>query len=234
MKISQNSRNQVQIIKKAYDETVDNYKKGISNLDFVPNDFKNSQEFIRFYKMANSCNSGDPYIKEYLQPIDGMKYLDVGSCANIIGYKIYEWASSYYGMDISQRLINTTHSFIKDNKIEVGGLFVAEVSRLPFINDYFDIAAAIGVLEYYEMDYIIPSLEELNRIIKEGGRLVIDMPNENHPDVNTMVEYESYLGRPRKSIPSEKEFVTELQKLFFIEEVDNSQLMIKYCLRNLG
>jgi ubiquinone/menaquinone biosynthesis C-methylase UbiE len=109
---------------------------------------------------------------------------------------------------------------------------VAEVSNLPFINDYFDIATAIGVLEYYEMEYIMAALGELNRIVKKDGRLVIDMPNEKHPDVNTMIEYESYLDRPRKAIPSEEEFVVELKRFFLIEEVDNSQLMIKYFLRN--
>jgi ubiquinone/menaquinone biosynthesis C-methylase UbiE len=230
---SQNSRKQLQIIKEAYNQTVENYDKGISDLDFLPNDFKNSAEFKRFYQVTNSCNSGEPRIKEYLQPKVGMNYLDVGSCANIMRYKLYEWPSSYHGIDISQRIIDITNSFVKNNRILVGGLIVAEVSNLPYIKDYFDIASVIGVLEYYEIDYIIPALKELHRIVKEDGRLIIDMPNERHTDVNIMIEYETYLGRPRRTIPSEKEFVIELKRFFVIEEVDDSQLMIKYFLRNL-
>jgi SAM-dependent methyltransferase len=228
----QNSRKQLQNIKRAYNQTIENYNKGILELDFLPDDFKNSTEYKRFHLVANSCNSGEPRIKDYLQPVDGMNYLDVGSCVNIISYKLSEWSSLYYGIDISQRLIEKSHLFVKENRIPIGGLFVAEVSNLPFINDYFDIATAIGVLEYYEMEYIMAALGELNRIVKKDGRLVIDMPNEKHPDVNTMIEYESYLDRPRKAIPSEEEFVVELKRFFLIEEVDNSQLMIKYFLRN--
>jgi ubiquinone/menaquinone biosynthesis C-methylase UbiE len=75
------------------------------------------------------------------------------------------------------------------------------------------------------------TLKELNRILKKEGRLVIDMPNEKHPDINTMVEYESYLGRTRRRIIPKEEFENELTKFFMIDKIENTQIMIQYFVR---
>jgi len=230
----QRSREQLQIIRDAYDDTVERYDKGLSDLDFLPDEFKKSAEFKRFRDLISTCNSGDPNIKEYLEPRNGLRYLDVGSCLNLMGYDLYQWPSYYYGIDISQKLIRVINSFIKNNRIKIGGLLVAEVSNLPFGNSYFDIASAIGVLEYYEVAYIIQALKELNRILRRKGRLVVDMPNERHPDIKTMIEYESYLGRTRENIPSEDEFVDELKRFFIIDNVKDTQIMIQYFVRKRG
>lgn len=227
-----NSRKQVQVIKKAYNQTVEDFKNGRSELEYLPDNFKNSVEFKKFIKTTQCCNSGDILIKDYLNPIDGMNYLDVGSCANLISYKLHEWQSLYYGIDISQKLVNVTNSFVKTNRIIIGGLVASEIAYLPFTNDYFDLASVIGVLEYYEIDYNILALQELNRVLKNEGKLVIDLPNETHPGLITMIEYEKYLGRPRKTIVSRQEFITVLKIFFKIEDIDDSQLMIKFFLRN--
>ena len=137
--LSKNLKEQVQIIKKAYNRTVEDYNKGKSELEYLPTVFKNSERFRRLIKAADVCNSGDPWIKDYLNPVIGMNYLDVGSCANLIGYKLHEWQATYYGIDISQRLIAVTNSFVKTYKINIGGLFVAEIVNLPFVNNFFDI-----------------------------------------------------------------------------------------------
>ena len=229
---SKNSKQQGQLIKEAYNRTVEDYNKGTSELDYLPDDFKNSVKFQRFIESASLCNSGDIQIKNYLKSEMGMKYLDVGSCINLIGYKLYEWQSLYYGIDISQRLIGVTNSFVKTNNISIGGLFVAEISSLPFIPGYFDIASAIGVLEYYEIDYCTIAIKELSRVVRYNGKLVIDMPNQKHHDFITMIEYENYLDRTRKKVPSTKEFIAALKKFFVIEDIDDSKLMIKYFLRN--
>ena len=143
-----------------------------------------SAEFKRFRDLMSTCNSGDPGIKDYLEPQNGLRYLDIGSCLNLMEYDLYQWPSNYYGIDISQKLIRVAKSFINTNRIKIGGLLVAEISNLPFDNNYFDIASAIGVLEYYELAYITQALKELNRILKRKGKLVIDMPNERHPDLD--------------------------------------------------
>lgn len=227
-----NSRIQLQIIKEAYNRTVEDFNNGRSELDYLPDHFKNSAKFKRFIKTARYCNSGDLLIKDYLNPEKGKNYLDVGSCVNLLRYKLHEWQSLYYGIDISQKLIKLTNSFVKTNRIIIGGLVLAEISNLPFTNDYFDMASAIGVLEYYGNDYNILALKELNRVVKQDGKLVIDLPSRKHPDTITMIKYETYLGRSRTTFSSKEEFIAALKKFFIIEDIDDSELMIKYFLRN--
>jgi SAM-dependent methyltransferase len=223
----------VKVICEAYDKTVDNYNEGIEDEDLLPNEFKNSERYKRF-KVTIASNRGtseDPRIYDYLDPKKGMKFLDVGSCANLICKNLHKWPSTYYGIDISPKLIEVSQNFVKHNNIKIGGLYVAEVANMPFENNFFDICAVIRVLEYFDIVYIKKTLEELRRVLKPQGKIVVDMPNFNHPDCNTMIESEGYLGRTRKNVPSHEEFENELKKSLFIEYVDDSQIMISYFAR---
>ena len=144
--------------------------------------------------------------------------------------KLHEWPSEYYGIDISPRLIKASQNFIKRNNIKIGGLYVAEVAKMPFGNNFFDICAVIGVLEYFDIAYIQKALQELHRVLKPQGKIVVDMPNFDHPDCNTMIELEGFLGRTSESVPSNEEFEAELKKLFSIERID-AQIMTSYFAR---
>jgi ubiquinone/menaquinone biosynthesis C-methylase UbiE len=226
------TKDHLNVISKAYDKTVDNFNEGIEDEDLLPDDFKNSERYKRFKKIISSNPNGseDSQIFNYLNPKSGMKFLDVGSCANLICKKLHEWPSEYYGIDISPKLIKASQNFVKRNNIKIGGLCVAEVAKMPFENNFFDICAVIGVLEYFDTTYIKKSLKELYRVIKSNGKIVVDMPNLEHPDCKTMIKLEGYLGRTRENIPSNEEFETELKKLFSIEKV-NSQIMTSYFAR---
>lgn len=68
-----------------------------------------------------------------------MKFLDVGSCANLITKELYKWPSEYYGIDISPKLIEATKNFVKKNSIKIGGLYEEEVSNMHFEDNFFDI-----------------------------------------------------------------------------------------------
>ncbi|MCP4724324.1 MAG: class I SAM-dependent methyltransferase [bacterium] len=219
---------QLGIIQEAYDGTVEDYLNGIRDEDILPEKFMNSPEYKKFIKAEHLCNSGEIEIKAFLDPQIGMKFLDVGSCANLIGYGLYKWDSIYYGVDFSSELLKVTKKFTRKNNIEIGGLYAADASDLPFENEFFDTAAILGVLEYYDIEYIEKVLIELHRVIKSEGKIVIDFPNPNHPDVNTMIELENYLGRPRFNLPCIEEFEKALDLYFQTVEIDRNNLMIRY------
>jgi len=229
-KAIKNKDKQLRVIKKAYNKTVDNYKKGIKDIDVLPEIFINSLEFRNFQKKNYNCNSGQSDIKRFLAPKKGMKFLDIGSCANLINYKLYNWPSTYVGVDISEKLIKAMKAFVSKNNIKIGGLYVADVSEMPFDDNVFDIAACIGVLEYFDFGYITRALRGLYRVLKSTGKLVLDMPNLAHPDTETMIKLESYLGRVRGDIPKRDQFEKVLKKLFLIKNIKDDSLMIKYCL----
>ena len=224
-------RRQLDRIRKAYDHTVDQHNKGIEPHVQLPEEFINSSDYKMFKEnVGSSCGSSSPDIKEWLQPKLGMQFLDVGCCANLANYRLDLWPSIYYGVDISPDLIASMKKFVAHEHLVIGGLWVADSSEFPFENSFFDIAAVIGVLEYYDLDYIKKALRELYRVMKPQAKMVLDIPNPDHPHVNTMYQLEKYLGRPNvlKSRLSVEEI---LLSSFCIEHTDDSRVMIKYFVR---
>lgn len=85
---------QLDRIQKAYDLTVEQHENGINPLDDVPQDIKNSPFYKSLMVESEVLGSGAPYIKEYLAPGPGMRFLDVGCSANIWNYRLDRWPSS--------------------------------------------------------------------------------------------------------------------------------------------
>lgn len=224
---------QVEKIRRAYDLTVEQYNKGIDPLDEVPDDFKNSPDFMAFMKDAHPAivGSNAPANREYLKPKKGMAFLDAGCGANLSAYEFHKWPSTFYGVDISSALIDAMKTFAAKNKIQTGGLYVAEIIDMPFDDNFFDIALSIGVLEYYPLEYTRRALEEMHRVLKPSTKLVVDIANLSHPHVHIMFKLEKYLKRP--NIPKSREdFEKILRPLFLVDKVDDSKVMLKYFVHN--
>jgi SAM-dependent methyltransferase len=229
--VNKSMNEQLKRIRKAYDMTVEQYNNGIDPLANVPQEFKNSPEFKEFLESSKGCGSSNPDIRDYLSPAAGMRFLDAGCCANLANYRFDKWPSLYYGVDISPRLIEAMKGFARRENIAVGGLFVADISSLPFGNDFFDIAMMIGVLEYCSLPYIKDALQELSRVLKPSGRAILDIPNPGHPHYPLMIALEEYLSRPNIAC-SRASFEEALEKLFKVTRVDDSRVMIKYFVEN--
>jgi SAM-dependent methyltransferase len=135
---------QLKKIREAYDLTVVQYQKGINPFDNIPEEIINSSGFKAIMADKDKMNSGAPDIKDYLNPKSGMRFLDAGCCANLVNYRLDKWQSTYYGVDISSALIDAMKSFAKKENISVGSLKVADISKLPFADNFFDIATIIG------------------------------------------------------------------------------------------
>jgi SAM-dependent methyltransferase len=221
---------QLEKIRRAYDLTVEQFRKGLNPLESVPDDIRNTDFFQSFSSIKN-LNSSAADIKIYLSPEKGMKFLDAGCSANLANYNLGEWPSVYYGVDISPALIEAMKGYAKVNNIPVGGLYISDISSLLFENSYFDIAAVIGVLEYCTLDYILQALWELHRVLKPDAKAVIDIPNSEHPHAADMQRLETCLGRPNFIHPR-PEFEHLLKSLFKIDSIDNSQVMLKYFVRS--
>lgn len=230
LKVESAMHRQLDRIRKAYDLTVEQYKKGINPLSNVPEEIKNSPFYQSLMMDWRLLGSAAPDIKKYLVPKPRMRSLDARCCANIANYRLDQWPSTYYGIDISPRLISAMKDFVRREQISAGGLHVADVSRLPFGDNFFHIAAVIGVLEYCTLRYIREALLELNRVLKPKSRVVLDIPNQKHPHAIDMARLEKYLARPNFLHPR-SEFEKLLASLFLIERIDDSQVMLKYFVR---
>jgi ubiquinone/menaquinone biosynthesis C-methylase UbiE len=57
----------------------------------------------------------------------------------------------------------------------MNNLLQADIERLPFKNNCFDIAYCVGVLSYLENDS--NAIKEIGRVMKPGGKIIISVPN---------------------------------------------------------
>ena len=222
---------QLEKIRRAYDLTVEQFRKGINPMESVPGDIRNT-DFFQSMDSVTENNSAAADIREYLSPEKGIKFLDAGCSANLANYILGEWPSTYYGVDISPALIEAMKGYAEVNNIDSGGLYVADISSMPFENSFFDIAAVIGVLEYCTLEYIDQALQELHRALKPKGKAVIDIPNSDHPHAADMQRLETYLERPN-FLHSRFDFEHLLKSLFQIDNTDDSRIMIKYFVHSV-
>jgi SAM-dependent methyltransferase len=221
---------QLDRVRKAYDLTVKQYRNGIDPLGNLPDEIKNSPFFKSLAVEKDFLNSAAADVREYLTPQSGMRFLDAGCSANLVNYRLDGWPSAYYGVDISPALIGAMREFVEREKIKIGGLEVTDISNLPFDDNFFDIAAVIGVLEYCTLEYIGKALAELHRVLRSGAPAVLDIPNRDHPHTGYMQKLEEYLERPIFIHPR-ADFEALLTPLFLTDHIDDSRVMLKYFLR---
>jgi SAM-dependent methyltransferase len=193
-------KKQIDKVRRAYDLTVAQFQEGVDVYATVPEEIRNLPGYTDITKNQNN-NSNAPDIREYLAPRPG-----------------------------SPALVDAMKRFAEKHNIPTGGLHVADVARLPFDNELFDIATLIGVLEYCTLQHTEDILRELWRVLKQGAKMALDFPDLEHPYVNTMFRLEEFLGRP--NIPKERKSVeTLLKRRYTIDRVFDSRVMIKYFVR---
>jgi SAM-dependent methyltransferase len=184
-----------------------------------------------FLATGGDCSSGNPAIRKFLAPVSGDRFLDLGCCVNIINHRLHEWPSAYYGVDVSPENIGLLKRHVAAKGIAVGGLHAGRIDRLSFTDGYFRIAACVGVLEYYPLEYAEAALREARRVLAPGGRFYVDIPNIGHPGFPAMQRIEEHMGRPIMLKIMGFEFEKHLDGLFAAEVVDLSRVMAGYFLR---
>lgn len=85
-------------------------------------------------------------------------------------------ASHVFAVDISKEMIKAAKENCHDINVY---FFVAPSERLPFDKDAFDTVICFAV---FDATYQLETLMEINRVCKEGGRVLITGKNDNYCD----------------------------------------------------
>lgn len=125
----------------------------------------------RFYP-AHADNWDDWIFRERI--IDVLRpehrVLDLGAGAGIVSQMNFRGrAAKIYGADIDPRV---TRNPCLDEGV------IAEATRLPFPDDYFDVAFADNVLEHLDRPEAV--LSEIRRVLRSGGVFLAKTPNRWH------------------------------------------------------
>ena len=236
--------NQLKQIAKSYDRHFIEYeKKDALSYDNLPDYVTNNPDYPHWKKEADSDWNDNRRIelKNYLAPAKNMNFIHLG-CAMSLKTKGYDkWSSRYFGVEISSECISTLYYFIGENNVSIGSLYHGSVQETPFKDNFFDIGDCLGVLEYYEKDFVLKAIKEFHRLLKPGAKFVLDIPNVESPSGRAMMLIEECMGRPDKFNMLPHEFEDMVKDYFEIDDSDriraescgesHTASMYLYCLR---
>ncbi len=225
---------QLELVAQSYDKAIEMGRKGIDLYKDLPEHIRNDPGYPTYEKLmqeGGTSDSGRNEIREFLSPQVGLSFIDLGCCLNLMFNGYDQWPSTYHGVDISSKTIELLREVAAKRNLPVGALHCGSIHETPFAADSFDIGACIGVLEYFEKDFVEKAIVEAHRIMRPCGKFVLDVPDMGSPEQRVAMLIEAHLGRPDRYDLSPVEFDDLLHNRFEIQRAEKVGPMIQYFLR---
>lgn len=111
--------------------------------------------------------------------VGSVQVLDFGCGSGQISIGCHDLGYRMSGCDISPRMVETAKANAGTRAIDFAALPVGSNPQLPYEDDRFDAAIASSVFEYVADPG--PWLNELSRVLRPGGWLLLTVPDMRHP-----------------------------------------------------
>ena len=108
-------------------------------------------------------------IVNLLGPTDTLHCLDIGSDNGVFSYLLRQRGGSWKSADMDERSVAAMRGLVHTDTYRLDG------RRTPFADDEFDCVVIVDYLEHIHEDREF--IEELHRIIKPGGTLIVNVPH---------------------------------------------------------
>jgi SAM-dependent methyltransferase len=106
---------------------------------------------------------------EHLDDPSGKTSLDIGADNGVISYLLRQLGGRWYSADLDPRAVASIRQLVKHDVYQLDG------GRTPFPDHSFDQIVIIDFLEHIPDDRGF--VRELERILKPGGRVIINVPH---------------------------------------------------------
>ena len=108
-------------------------------------------------------------ISGLLGQTDQVRCLDIGADNGVISYLLREGTGSWASADLDETAVQSIRNLVKDDVFQING------SQTPFQGNEFDRVVIVDFLEHIQTDRLF--IEEMFRVIKPGGELIINVPH---------------------------------------------------------
>ena len=128
------------------------------------------------------------FIRDLLAPKKGERILDIGCGRGEIVQDCTRLGAYAVGIDYSQDAVQIA----KKNNCRY--ILRAGATHLPFVNETFDKILLMEVIEHLDDDDIDACLEEMKRVLKNNGYLVVTTPNSWNKTLFFLVKLFNLIG----------------------------------------
>lgn len=133
----------------------------------------------RYYQNEGAANARFDAARQHFavrQCRAGQRVLNIGVGVGLLEYLALQNNVDIHSLDPDAETINRLRQQLAiGDKAQVG-----YAQKIPFETDYFDAVIMMEVIEHLEAGILERSLEEVFRVLKPGGRLLLSTPyNEN-------------------------------------------------------
>lgn len=84
--------------------------------------------------------------------------------------------SKIIGIDLSTKTLKIAKKGVQIRKLKNMKFKKADIFKLPFKNNHFDVVFNVGVIEHFE-DYK-KIVKEMKRVVKKGGKIIVAVPHK--------------------------------------------------------
>ncbi|NLG71732.1 MAG: class I SAM-dependent methyltransferase [Chloroflexi bacterium] len=108
-------------------------------------------------------------IVDMLGPVDGQHCLDIGGDNGVISYLLRQRGGAWKSADLDAHTVNAIRELVGPQVYQIND------RQVPFDDNEFDAVVIVDFLEHIERDDHF--IAEMQRILKPGGRLIINVPH---------------------------------------------------------
>lgn len=128
-------------------------------------------------------------------PQKNQRCLDIGCGVSFLIYPWREWDAFFYGQEIStvaRDALNSRGSQLNSKLFK--GVEFGSAQQLRYDDALFDVVIATGWSCYYPLDYWLPVMKEVKRVLKPDGCFVFDVLDPEKPLALDWAVLETELG----------------------------------------
>ncbi|MGE5314374.1 MAG: class I SAM-dependent methyltransferase [Acidobacteriota bacterium] len=133
------------------------------------------QEFKEVY------SNSDRVVRNLMRVMDvkGKRILEVGAGTGRDSLPLIERGAEIYQLDYSEPALKIMKRIADEQKLDVK-ILGGDTFHLPFADGTFDVVFHQGLLEHFRPKEAEALLKENIRVIKQGGLLLVDVPQRYH------------------------------------------------------
>lgn len=179
------------------------------------------QIFKREGRVFQEPHKDIPQFIEILRQIGANNVLDLGCGTGRHTIALARSGFRVCGIDISEEGIRQTEEWLRQESLEAA-LKVRDIyKRLPYKEDFFDGVISTAVLHHARVSKIKKLIREIERVMKPGGVLIVEVPKEKDPQTHKETEPGTFvpLVGPEKGLPHHVFTEEELKEFFHNFEI---------------